>query len=586
MLSVQFGSAWRRAVPDDRAARPSGWSAVAARNQQAAAPWGPASAQAQDWAGAWDQVGALDGASAARWAAGQGRDSAAQAAWDTVPARDSRVWLAWDRSIRAQDVRLRLLYNPRPAARDQLLGLDHQSCDQYGARRNPQQLLEASLYVPGAAPLAFRFGGALYAPATEPLAFFDFRYRPPVQAIQPVDVTVGARLQSARVIERRLALPWGWGRPIDPRPTSIEYPDYPGPVIVIDPPAEPEILETYMIANTVSLVVLPERTPLNATSIRVSLDIDSFSWAVSADLADSASLDLVRPSAGQRRSVELNINGWVFVFIVERYGRQGTFPAWRYSFSGASRTQLLGDPYAPRRSAVNVAPINARQAAEAQLENTGFTLAWDSVNNNPPDWTLPPGALSYQDQTPVQVIARIAEAVGGVVRPSRDSDSLTVLSRYREAVWYWDQAVMDCILPLDIVSEVGGEYAPQPQWNSCYVSGTHQGVAVDVRRAGTAGELPAPDVYDDLMTDTQAGRHRGICELSKGGEQELVSLSLPLFPVGGSAPGLVLPAMLCEVRGDEGGWRGLCLGVEIAAEGVGASRVTQTVRLERHMEVI
>ena len=288
-------------------------------------------------------------------------------------------------------------------------------------------------------------------------------------------------------------------------------------------------------------------------AIRVSLDIDSFSWAVSADLADSASLDLVRPSTGQRRSVELNINGWVFVFIVERYGRQGSFPAWRYSFSGASRTQLLGAPYAPRRSAVNVAPINARQAAEAQLENTGFTLAWDSVNNNPPDWTLPPGALSYQDQTPVQVIARIAEAVGGVVRPSRDSDSLTVLSRYREAVWYWDQAVMDCILPLDIVSEVGGEYAPQPQWNSCYVSGTHQGVAVDVRRAGTAGELPAPDVYDDLMTDTQAGRHRGICELSKGGEQELVSLSLPLFPVGGSAPGLVLPAMLCEVRGDEGG---------------------------------
>lgn len=173
-----------------------------------------------------------------------------------------------------------------------------------------------------------------------------------------------------------------------------------------------------------------------------------------------------------------------------------------------------------------------------------------------------------------------------MVRPSRDSDSLTLLSRYREAVWYWDQAVTDCILPLDIVSEVGGEYAPQPQWNSCYFSGTNQGVAVDVRRAGTAGELPAPDVYDDLMTDTQAGRHRGVCELSKGGEQELVSLSLPLFPVGGSTPGLVLPAMLCEVRGDEGGWRGLCLGVEIAAEGVGASRVTQTVRLERHMEVI
>ncbi|MCY1368840.1 hypothetical protein D9M69_558440 [compost metagenome] len=51
---------------------------------------------------------------------------------------------------------------------------------------------------------------------------------------------------------------------------------------------------------------------------------------------------------------------------------------------------------------------------------------------------------------------------------------------------------------------------------------------------------------------------------------------------GGSAPGLVEPAMLCEVRDLDETWRGLCLGVEISAEGIGASRVRQTLRLERH----
>ncbi|MCY1520937.1 hypothetical protein D9M68_557320 [compost metagenome] len=119
-------------------------------------------------------------------------------------------------------------------------------------------------------------------------------------------------------------------------------------------------------------------------------------------------------------------------------------------------------------------------------------------------------------------------------------------------------------------------------WNTVYVSGTTHGVSVDVRRAGTAGDKPAPDVFDDLITATDAARSRGICELSKGGNQELVSLTIPLFPVDGSAPGLVEPGRLCEVREAGDTWRGLCLGVDISAEGVGASRVSQVLKLERH----
>ncbi|WP_203230087.1 hypothetical protein [Azotobacter chroococcum] len=95
------------------------------------------------------------------------------------------------------------------------------------------------------------------------------------------------------------------------------------------------------------------------------------------------------------------------------------------------------------------------------------------------------------------------------------------------------------------------EWSPQPEWNSCYVSGTSHGVAVDVRRAGTAGDAPAPDVYDELITGTDAARARGIAELAKGGNQEIVTLDLPLFPEA-TAPGLIEPAMLCEVRDIDG----------------------------------
>ena len=84
------------------------------------------------------------------------------------------------------------------------------------------------------------------------------------------------------------------------------------------------------------------------------------------------------------------------------------------------------------------------------------------------------------------------------------------------------------------------------------------------------------------MTGTEVARSRGVCELSQGGNQAITTLDIPLLQKGGSAPGLVEPAMLCEVRDLHETWRGLCLGVEISAEGVGASRVRQSLRLERH----
>src|SRR5690606_7371293 len=228
------------------------------------------------------------------------------------------------------------------------------------------------------------------------------------------DTDVGVRYGRSSSLDLFRCLRWGWGRPLDPIPTGIKYPDYSGPVIIIEPPAEPDILETYMIANSVSLVVLPDRTPLDAAGLQLSRDIDSFSWAFSANLFGVTSLNLVRPDSNGPKTVELTINGHVWLFLIERYSGQGKFPSERYSINGVSRSQLLAEPYAPKRSAVNAVAINARQAAEDQLLNTGFTLDWDSVNQAPPDWTIPSSALSYQDQTPMQVIVRIAEAVGAV----------------------------------------------------------------------------------------------------------------------------------------------------------------------------
>lgn len=237
-------------------------------------------------------------------------------------------------------------------------------------------------------------------------------------------------------------------------------------------------------------------------------------------------------------------------------------------------------PYAPPRTNLNSAPLNAAQAAEAELRATGFVLTWSAT-----DWTFPAGAYSYQGQTAMQVIARLAETVGAVVRPARDADALEVLPRYPVEPWNWDDSTtpINRIIPPAMMTDLNGEWTPQPAWNACYVSGTSQGVSMLVRRAGSAGDNPAPDVLDDWITGQEANRARGVHELSKGGNIEIVGFTLPLFPASDDhGVGLVLPAQLCRVPEEAGTWVGLCLSVEITAEGTGAARVWQNLKLERH----
>lgn len=582
MLTTEIRAGWSRArrlsAPETKAA----WSGTRAVEAGSAGVWQQATPANKAAAVGWSGHDAKDDAAQLAWGAGEAHDRQAVTGFGAVPAKDAGLQGAWDRSIHRTDLRIMLAYNPMPARKEVGLSPRYHRSDEYGPRYDAALERERSLYTPGSGLLAFSFGGQRYTPSSAPNVFFDFRYVPPARVIQPVDSGAEVSISSARSVSRFLRLLWGRARALDPVPTGIEYPDYEGPVTIIEPPpAEPDILETYMIANSVSVVVLPDRVPLDMTGIRIGRDIDSFAWTLSAQLFGRTSLNKVRPGAAGPKQVEVTINGHVWVFLIERYSGTGKLADERYTLTGASRTQLLAAPYAPARSQVNTAAINAELAASNELINTGFTLEWDTWQLGPPDWTMPAGAFSYQAQTPMQVIAALAETAGGVVSPALASDVLTILPRYRSPVWQWSSAIMDRIIPAAIISDWGSEWQPQPEWNSCYVSGTNYGVSVDVRRAGTAGDNPAPDVFADWMTGTDPARSRGTAELCKGGNQEIVTLNLPLFPAE-TAPGLVTPAQLCEVRDVEETWRGLCLSTEITAEGVGASRVKQTLRLERH----
>ncbi|WP_304351536.1 hypothetical protein [Comamonas testosteroni] len=73
------------------------------------------------------------------------------------------------------------------------------------------------------------------------------------------------------------------------------------------------------------------------------------------------------------------------------------------------------------------------------------------------------------------------------------------------------------------------------------------GVFGPITRAGTAGDLIAPQVTHALITDSTVHRQRGLAELADTGRQALVSLSMQVLP----ETGVILPGQFVRYRGNE-----------------------------------
>lgn len=591
MIGVSSGLSWGKAKPSD-AQVGSGWSTLTPLDPQAVLHWAVTKPADSNLSGLWGLTAAADLLVKARHQAAVPGGVHTGSPWGSTTPADAFTMVRWDKSIKPVETHLRLLYNPMPGRPGLEIASGFYRVDEYLTRPNAATLLEDSLYYPGAsAALSFSFKGRGYNPESAPFVYFDFRYLTPEDRTYATDSS-GSGLSWGKAEQPGLSFrtPWGQATPTDGILLTIKYPDYTGPVVIPEDqiPKDPEILEAYMIGNLVTVTELVSGQPIDARSITLAWNHSSFSWSLGMDVMNRSSMNLIRPGAGGQKQVIIDINGWTWVMLVEKYRRNFKFPTEAYSVSGSSRVQLLAEPHATPASGVNALDISARQVMDSLTEYTGFSIQWSTTNEGDvPDWVIPAGALSYTEQTPLQLIARVAEAAGAIVKPGRAGDTISIIPRYLVPTWEWSPQTCHVILPAALLTNLGGDWSPQTSWNSCYVSGVNYGVGVLVTRAGTAGDKLAPDVLDELMTDSTAAAYRGKVELSKGGDKEIVTLQLPLFsPTNLNAPGLVEPGMLCDVREEEDPWVGLCLATTINCSGVGASLVSQTLQLERHTSEI
>ncbi|MGE4340974.1 MAG: hypothetical protein AB7E55_34260, partial [Pigmentiphaga sp.] len=364
-------------------------------------------------------------------------------------------------------------------------------------------------------------------------------------------------------------LPWvrysrplnpGWGVVIDPGGPPV---DENGTIIV-------PIRSTYIVLNTVSLVIADTGEPIQHSGLSLQLDVDSWAWGWSATVPASY-LTTLRPS-GEDGFVEVvaTINGEPFRLVIETLQRDRRFGRSDLKIGGRGRSAWLAAPHSPTITRYNTESRTAQQLLEDALTTNGVSIGW-AVDWQVTDWLVPAGAWSYQGSY-IDAAVRIAEAAGAVVQPHPMDQTLRILHRYPATPWEWPDATPDIALPEDVVTVEGITWSDKPRYDAVYVAGSILG---HVTRTGTSGGVVAPMVTDALVTEDVAARQRGRAILSDTGRQAQIRLSLPVL----EETGIIQPGALIQYT-EQGVVRlGLARAVDVQC---GWPAVNQTVTVETH----
>jgi hypothetical protein len=329
--------------------------------------------------------------------------------------------------------------------------------------------------------------------------------------------------------------------------------------------------------HTVTLTLV-DLTPLPLVSARVSLDRDSATWSASLTLGATAALADIRPTVSGPVEVILTIDGYAWRLFAESVDEGRGHGSRTVSVSCRGLTAELGAPYQPGRAWTSDALYTGQQLIDRELpvEWGGSTWGLDWLAS---EWTIPAGAWSYADQTPLGAIGEVAGAIGARIVPAQSTRAIVVAPRYPILPWDWGAATPDRTLATADILNVTTRWVGGAAHDAIVVHGTSTGGVIGlVKRTGAAGTAPLAPASHPLITTAQAIRERGAQALAAAAGPAIeVTVTLPLAPVG-SSPELLAVGELVEVADQTETWIGMVTGVQVTAQ-VGAVR--QSVTIER-----
>ncbi|MCK5872766.1 MAG: hypothetical protein KAG26_08055 [Methylococcales bacterium] len=280
------------------------------------------------------------------------------------------------------------------------------------------------------------------------------------------------------------------------RPIPVEPPDAPDSFLIIP------TRTTYIMNHTVSIKI-EDGTDIHFSSFSINHSIDSYSFSFSANLIDKGQVNLLLSTEPVR--LFINVDGVDFVVIVTDITESLAFNSRGISVEAVSLSALLDAPYANISSNTYASNATVQQLFDLHL-TTGWTETW--VGN---PWIVEGGAYSYSEKTPIQAMAEISNSIGYVIIPSFDSQSLSVQPRYKILAhkFYDENTVTDVFIPESVVISSSKQNQVDSKINGVYVHGGEIGGQIGFCRIdGTAGDVLAPTISNNLMTDPGSLPHR------------------------------------------------------------------------------
>lgn len=335
------------------------------------------------------------------------------------------------------------------------------------------------------------------------------------------------------------------------------------------------VRRSYRMPHTLSLVRLPDRTPIPVSAMTLASAWDEWAWTFSASLLGPQALDLLRPVVSQPVEVEASVDGYVWCFRLDQVSGSTAFAQAGGQTQGRGRAALLGPEVALAVNGYETAAMTARQLAEQELTGTDWQLDWQLT-----DWLVPARRFSYTDKTPIEVIQTLVETAGGRVLADPASAVLRALPRYPVPRWQWAGATPDVVLPRDLLLTLAWKPRHGLPWDAWYL-GDGVDVLAKVVRTGLPGtSLPETPLIEPLLCHLDVCRARGIAELAAVYAGVDFTLALPVSTAVGPSP---LRAVGELVRFVDGGkvWVGLITQVGVT---VGFGTVMQTLAV-RAVEV-
>ncbi|PYE61114.1 hypothetical protein C8J23_101156 [Shewanella chilikensis] len=288
------------------------------------------------------------------------------------------------------------------------------------------------------------------------------------------------------------------------------------PPLDLKVPIEPQIRRLYLMQPTLTCHRLSDNRELVITEVSITYSRSQFVTSGSIKFSSKGDALLAVDEV-----LRIGINGYEFYLLAEAPSSSEAWASNSYTSAARGRASQLAWPWKREISYHNQAARSFAGCLGDIVANSGWSIELVQV----PDFVIPAGVCSVSGKTPLDAVAELAGLVGCMVDPDEDNSTLRILPRWTYTPWSMAAATADVNLHDAVIFNHSEQTERGQQCNAAWVRGEQQGVSVEVRLNGTAGDEPTDDISNMLIVDTQAARLAGTNAIADSGTKRRVSIN-------------------------------------------------------------